>query len=240
MPRWDTKKFEGASRNIGTAMKSIGEVMAIGRNFEEAVQKAARMLNIRYDGVIRRFVETDDLDVLRERLRNPTDQIIFDVVEALMVGHARGRGEPAQRHRPLVRQQVQEHRGDVQARYPRPAGTASRGTRRWSARRRSSGSRTSRSRPSVGMDEEHARAMRERMGVKPFTKTIDTLAAEWPAKTNYLYMTYNASEEEAKPTDAKKVLVLGRGAVQDRQLGRVRLGDDEHGLGAEGERRARR
>ena len=57
MPRWDTKKFEGASRSIGTAMKSIGEVMAIGRSFEEAIQKAARMLNIRYDGVIRRFVE---------------------------------------------------------------------------------------------------------------------------------------------------------------------------------------
>ena len=55
MPRWDTKKFEGASRGIGTAMKSIGEVMAIGRGFEEAVQKASRMLNIRYDGVIRRL-----------------------------------------------------------------------------------------------------------------------------------------------------------------------------------------
>ena len=69
MPRWDTKKFEGASRNIGTAMKSIGEVMAIGRGFEEAIQKAARMLNIRYDGVIRRLVETDDIAVLKERLR---------------------------------------------------------------------------------------------------------------------------------------------------------------------------
>jgi len=86
MPRWDTKKFEGASRSIGTAMKSIGEVMAIGRGFEEAIQKAARMLNIRYDGVIRRFLEEDDMDALKARLKNPTDQIIFDVVEALMVG----------------------------------------------------------------------------------------------------------------------------------------------------------
>ena len=123
MPRWDTKKFEGASRNIGTAMKSIGEVMAIGRNFEESVQKAARMLNIRYDGAIRRFVETDDLEVLRERLSNPTDQIIFDVVEALMVGHARGRGEQAERHRPVVHQQAQEHRGHVRAHHRERART---------------------------------------------------------------------------------------------------------------------
>ena len=69
------------------------------------------------------------------------------------------------------------------------------------------------------------------------TKVIDTLAAEWPAKTNYLYMTYNGTEDEAKPTKAKKALVLGAGPVQDRQLGGVRLGDDEHGLGAEGQRR---
>jgi carbamoyl-phosphate synthase large subunit len=91
MPRWDTKKFEGASRVLGTAMKSIGEVMAIGRTFEETVQKAARMLNIRYDGVIRRFLEEDDLELLKARLKSPTDQIIFDVVEALMVGSPRRR-----------------------------------------------------------------------------------------------------------------------------------------------------
>ena len=115
MPRWDTKKFEGASRNIGTAMKSIGEVMAIGRNFEEAVQKAARMLNIRYDGAIRRFVETDDLEVLKERLRNPTDQIIFDVVEALMVGLPEDEVSRLSVIDPWFVQQAQEHRGHVRA-----------------------------------------------------------------------------------------------------------------------------
>src|SRR5258708_36649071 len=75
MPRWDTKKFEGASRVLGTAMKSIGEVMAIGRTFEETVQKAARMLNIRYDGVIRRFLEEDDLALLKARRKSITGQL---------------------------------------------------------------------------------------------------------------------------------------------------------------------
>ena len=61
------------------------------------------------------------------------------------------------------------------------------------------------------MDEEHARSLRERMDIEPYTKVIDTLAAEWPARTNYLYMTFNASADEAKPTDARKVIVLGAG-----------------------------
>jgi carbamoyl-phosphate synthase large subunit len=210
MPRWDTKKFEGASRNIGTAMKSIGEVMAIGRNFEESVQKAARMLNIRYDGVIRRFVETDDLEVLRDRLRNPTDQIIFDVVEALMVGMPEDEVSRLSVIDPWfiskfkkivdMHQRVSRTGKDGLERDPELVGDA-----------KKLGFSDKQVAAAVGMDEEHARAMRQRMGIEPRTKTIDTLAAEWPAKTNYLYMTYHGTEDEAKPTKAKKVLVLGAG-----------------------------
>jgi carbamoyl-phosphate synthase large subunit len=210
MPRWDTKKFEGASRNIGTAMKSIGEVMAIGRGFEETVQKAARMLSIRYDGAIRRFVETDDLDVLRERLRNPTDQIIFDVLEALMVGMAE---EEVSRISVIDPWFISKFKNIVDM-YRRISEAGKDGLERDPALVRAAkktGFSDKQVAASVGMDEEHARAMRERMGIGPVTKTIDTLAAEWPAKTNYLYMTYNGTEEEAKPTKAKKALVLGAG-----------------------------
>lgn len=210
MPRWDTKKFEGASRNIGTAMKSIGEVMAIGRGFEEAVQKATRMLNIRYDGIIRRFVETDDLDVIRERLRNPTDQILFDVVEALMLGMPEDEVSRLSVIDPWFiskfKNIVDMHRRITEA--------GKDGLERDQSLVRAAkkeGFSDKQIASAVGMDEEHARAIRERMNIEPFTKTIDTLAAEWPAKTNYLYMTYNGSEEEAKPTKAKKVLVLGAG-----------------------------
>ena len=210
MPRWDTRKFEGASRNIGTAMKSIGEVMAIGRSFEESIQKAARMLNIRYDGVIRRFVETDDLDALRERLRTPTDQIIFDVLEALMVGM----DEKEVSRLSVIDPWFISKLKNIVDMHQRISKMGKDGLERDPALVREAkklGFSDRQVAAAVGMDEEHARSMRERMNITPFTKTIDTLAAEWPAKTNYLYMTYNGSQDEAKPTKAKKVLVLGAG-----------------------------
>lgn len=211
MPRWDTRKFEGASRQIGTAMKSIGEVMAIGRTFEESIQKASRMLNIRYDGVIRRFIETDDRDTIRERLRKPTDQIIFDVVEALMVGMDEEEVSRLSVIDPWfiskLKNIVDMHRRITEA--------GKDGLERDPALVREAkglGFSDKQVAAAVGMDEEHARSMRERMNISPATKTIDTLAAEWPAKTNYLYMTYNGTEDEAKPTKTKqKALVLGAG-----------------------------
>jgi carbamoyl-phosphate synthase large subunit len=210
MPRWDTKKFEGASRGIGTAMKSIGEIMAIGRNFEEAVQKAARMLNIRYDGAIRRFVETDDLSVLRERLRNPTDQIIFDVVEALMVGLPEDEVSRLSVIDPWFISKLK----NIVEMHGRITSAGKDGLERDPTLVREAkklGFSDKQMAAAVGMDEEHARSLRERMEIRPFTKVIDTLAAEWPARTNYLYMTYNGAVEEAKPTAARKVVVLGAG-----------------------------
>ena len=210
MPRWDTKKFEGTSRNIGTAMKSIGEVMAIGRNFEESVQKAARMLNIRYDGVIRRFIETDDLELIRERLRKPTDQIIFDVVEALMVGMSEEEVSKLSVIDPWFISKLK----NVVDMHKRVTDAGKDGLERDPGLVRDTkklGFSDKQIAAAVSIDEEHARSMRQRMGVEPCTKTIDTLAAEWPAKTNYLYMTYNGTEDEAKPTKAKKALVLGAG-----------------------------
>ena len=210
MPRWDTKKFEGASRGIGTAMKSIGEVMAIGRGFEEAIQKAARMLNIRYDGVIRRLLEEDDLEVLRSRLRNPTDQIIFDVVEALMVGIPE---EEVAKLSVIDPWFVSKLKNIVDA-YRRVELSGREGVDRdpevlLEAKRL--GFSDKQVANAVDVDEDDVRAMRERMGITPKVKAIDTLAAEWPARTNYLYVTYNASTDDAKPSDKRKVIVLGAG-----------------------------
>jgi len=210
MPRWDTKKFEGASRGIGTAMKSIGEVMAIGRGFEEAIQKAARMLNIRYDGVIRRLLEEDDLEVLRARLKNPTDQIIFDVVEALMVGIPE---DEVARLSVIDPWFVSKLKNIVDA-YRKVELSGREGVDRdpevlLEAKRL--GFSDKQIANAVDIDEDDVRAMRERMGITPKVKAIDTLAAEWPARTNYLYVTYNASTEDAKPTNKSKVIVLGAG-----------------------------
>ncbi len=211
MPRWDTKKFEGASRSIGTSMKSVGEVMAIGRSFEETVQKAARMLNIRYDGVIRRFIDTDDLESIKERLRNPTDQIIFDVVEALMAGIPEEEVSRLSIIDPWfvakLKNIVDMHRQISQA--------GREGIERDPVMVREAkrlGFSDKQIAAAVGIEEEQARAVRERMDILPCTKVIDTLAAEWPARTNYLYMTYNATVDEAKASGSKKkVIVLGAG-----------------------------
>jgi len=210
MPRWDTKKFEGASRNLGTAMKSIGEVMAIGRGFEEAIQKAARMCNIRYDGVIRRLVEEDDLELLKARLKTPTDQIIFDVVEALKMGVPEEEVAKLSVIDPWfiskLKNIVDAHRTIERAgregvdRDPSILKEAKR-----------LGFSDKQVANAVEIDEDDVRAMRERMEIVPKVKAIDTLAAEWPARTNYLYVTYNASTDEAKPTDKRKVMVLGAG-----------------------------
>ena len=210
MPRWDTKKFEGASRGIGTAMKSIGEVMAIGRGFEEAVQKASRMLNIRYDGVIRRLLEEDDVEVLKARLKNPTDQIIFDVVEALMVGIPE---DEVARLSVIDPWFVSKLKNIVDA-YRRVELSGREGVDRdpevlLEAKRL--GFSDKQIANAVDIDEDDVRAMRERMGIVPKVKAIDTLAAEWPARTNYLYVTYNASTDDAKPTDKRKIMVLGAG-----------------------------
>ncbi|HVC26906.1 MAG TPA: carbamoyl-phosphate synthase large subunit, partial [Nitrososphaerales archaeon] len=210
MPRWDTKKFDGASRGIGTAMKSVGEVMAIGRGFEEAIQKASRMLNIRYDGVIRRFLEEDDLEALRSRLKNPTDQIIFDVVEALMVGIP---VDEVARLSVIDPWFVNKLKNIVDA-YRRIELSGREGVDRdpevlLEAKRL--GFSDKQVANAVEVDEDDVRAMRERMGITPHVKAIDTLAAEWPARTNYLYMTYNATTDDAKPTEKRKVMVLGAG-----------------------------
>ena len=210
MPRWDTKKFEGASRGIGTAMKSVGEVMAIGRGFEEAIQKAARMLNIRYDGVIRRLLEEDDLEVLKSRLKNPTDQIIFDVVEALMVGIPE---EEVAKLSVIDPWFISKLKNIVDA-YRRVELSGREGVDRDPAvllEAKRLGFSDKQVANAVEIDEDDVRAMRERMGITPHVKAIDTLAAEWPARTNYLYVTYNASTDDAKPSDKRKVIVLGAG-----------------------------
>ncbi len=210
MPRWDTGKFQGASRTLGTAMKSIGEVMAIGRNFEETIQKAARMLNSRYDGVIRRFVEGDDIEVMKSRLKNPTDQIIFDVVEALMLGIPE---DEVARLSVIDPWFISKLKNIVDA-YRLVERSGREGIDRdpsllLNAKR--FGFSDKQIANAVEIEEDDVRAMRERMEIMPRVKAIDTLAAEWPARSNYLYVTYSASSDEAKPSEKRKVMVLGAG-----------------------------
>jgi len=219
IPRWDFKKFDRVNRKLGTQMKSVGEVMAIGRCFEEAIQKAFRMLDIGLDGVLRkevkRFMGEEELE---ELIINPDDEIIQNIIDALRLGW---NVERISRLTPidpwfiyrlknivdmestllkvkeldeeLIREAKRLGFSDVQiARY-------------------------------LGISENTVREFRKKHGIVPVVKQIDTLAAEWPAKTNYLYLTYGGSSDDITYNNnnindgrekKRKAIVLGAGTYR--------------------------
>ncbi len=209
MPRWDTVKFDGAKRGIGTSMKSIGEVMAIGRGFEEAIQKAVRMANPRHDGVIRVQAPLPARDVAMAGLEAPKDTIVFDIVDALRAGLSVEEVSAKSEVDPWFVDKLKniiEFYTFLEALPPEtiPGREVIQRAKRLGFSDRQLGD-------VLGMGEDRVRDARVRLGVTPVTKVIDTLAAEWPARTNYLYQTYGAVLEEAPATPKRKVMVLGAG-----------------------------
>ena len=207
IPRWDFQKFRRASRGIGTQMKSVGEVMAIGRCFEEAFQKAIRMLDIG-----RELTETHDLPNEHNRIRKevgkPTDLRIFYVVKALKAGMKiedlsglsgidRWFLDKIQR---IIEFERNLRHGKLSPEMLRKAKVLGFSDKRI-------GSLT-------GRNEEQVRQLRRQYRITPAVKKIDSLAAEWPASTNYLYMTYGGDIDDLEFTPGNRVLVLGSGCYR--------------------------
>ena len=209
VPRWDLKKFKNVSTQLGSAMKSVGEVMAIGRNFEEAIQKAVRMLEIGADGLCGdRFTESADIE---DQLSRPGPDRIFAVAEAFKRGFTADRvheltfidGWFLDRIRNVV---AVERKLRTYAGGPCPQDLL--------AESKKAGFSDRQIARILGLDERVLRKLRRNLGIRPFVKQIDTLAAEYPAKTNYLYLTYDASEDDVTYSGAKNILVLGSGAYR--------------------------
>lgn len=216
IPRWDFQKFRNIDRHLGPQMKSVGEVMAIGRCFEEALQKAVRMLEINKRGLIcndggDRKPRT--LDELRESLANPTDERLFDIVEALKKG--------------LTIDEVYKLTGidrwflhciknivDLEHRLRRATLDDEEAMAQLIRYAKKLGYSDKQIAICLRTDELTIRRLRERLGIRPVVKQIDTLAAEWPAKTNYLYMTYLGAENDVETKPAKKAIVLGSGVFR--------------------------
>ncbi len=205
IPRWDLAKFENAAPRIGTEMKSVGEVMAIGRSFEEALQKALRMLNIGADGLStpRGITFKNKMAVLDE-IKNPTTRRVFAIADAMRSGvsvekiHALSRIDPWFLHK--MKRIV-----DIEKRLPK-----SKFDRDDLMRAKKNGF----SDPRIGTlrkkSEDDIRACRKKLGVVPVVKQIDTLAGEFPAQTNYLYLTYHGTENDIAP-GMHQAAVLGSG-----------------------------
>jgi len=219
IPRWDLGKFEGVSKEIGSSMKSVGEVMAIGRNFEEALQKGLRMIGQGMHGfVANRDVHFDNLD---EELQKPTDMRIYAISAALEAGYSIDRIYELTKidkwflnklhYIMMVKDQLVESGSleEIPLELLREAKV--RGFSDFQVCRIVLNSQAS----EVEHDMNRLRAWRKQHGIVPCVKQIDTLAAEYPAKTNYLYLTYSGIEHDVSfDRDIDAVVVLGSGAYR--------------------------
>jgi carbamoyl-phosphate synthase large subunit len=207
MPRWDLKKFQHASKVIGSGMKSVGEVMAIGRTFEEALQKATRMLDIGAPGLAGSTKRFDDVD-LEHMLMVPTPERIFVIAEAIK------RGLSIERVHKLthidrwflykIRRIVQI--GEQLSRTPDLLGKPE-----LLKIAKQAGFSDEQIARLTGSSLQHVMEQRARYGIHPCVKQIDTLAAEYPARSNYLYLTYNGAEDDGRERRDNSVIVLGSG-----------------------------
>ena len=210
IPRWDLRKFRRAVRTIGTGMKSVGEVMAIGRTFPEALQKALRMLEIGARGLVGdQQIRFDDLE---EELRHPTDERIFALARAMEAGWTLERIHDLTRIDFWFLYKIEEV-VRVAAGLRQFAGGDCPGGVLLEAKQ--AGFADEQIGLLIERSEDAVRRMRRSRGIVPCVKQIDTLAAEYPAATNYLYLTYQGSEDDITFDESgESVLVLGSGAYR--------------------------
>ena len=218
IPRWDLSKFQGVSRELGSSMKSVGEIMAIGRTFEEALQKGLRMIGQGAHGfTANKEIVIPDID---KALREPTDNRIFVISKALQAGYTVDQiheltkidrwfldklvnivntsneiskyNELEELPKALIRKAKGEGFSDFQI-----------------------GRFVLKDRIDTEDMVLKVRELRKRLGIVPVVKQIDTLAAEFPAQTNYLYLTYNGTVSDVDyKGDGRSIIVLGSGAYR--------------------------
>lgn len=220
IPRWDLGKFHGVKREIGSSMKSVGEVMAIGRTFEEVIQKGLRMIGQGMHGFVEnKFMNVDDID---KALSAPTDKRIFVISQAMQRGYTVDRIHELTKidkwflhklHNIIDTAKEMEQYDEVEklpetlVRQAKSQGFSDFQIARsvfgdWMNENSEEGS-------------DRVRTYRKSLGITPVVKQIDTLAAEYPAMTNYLYLTYNGSENDVHYLhDHRSIIVLGSGAYR--------------------------
>ena len=221
IPRWDLSKFRGVDKELGSSMKSVGEVMAIGRNFEEAIQKGLRMIGQGMHG----FVENKEFEIddIESALKAPTDKRIFVIAKALKrkIYNVDQIHEMTKIDKWFL--EKLQHIVDIDDRLDKCT-SVNVLEKELLREAKVYGFTDFQVARAVGLEKElgnmhkailTVRALRKRMGVLPVVKQIDTLAAEYPAQTNYLYLTYAGVSHDIEYVDDKKsIVVLGSGAYR--------------------------
>jgi len=206
VPRWDLERFRGVSMRIGSQMMSVGEVMAIGRTFEEALQKALRMIGTGMHGLVLNRLQFDDL---REELAQPTHRRVFAVAEAFAQGMT-----VDQIHDLTQIDRWFLHRlasiVDVMRSLKGLPGPGQEPDAHLLRQAKVLGFSDFQIGKATGLHMDRVRDLRKELAVLPVIKQIDTLAAEYPAVTNYLFMTYQGTTSDVEPR-AGAVMVLGGG-----------------------------
>ena len=219
IPRWDLSKFRGVDKELGSSMKSVGEVMAIGRNFEEAIQKGLRMIGQGMHG----FVENKELEIadIDAALREPTDKRVFVISKAMHKGYTVGQIHELTKIDKWFLEKL-KHIIDIDEELKtKNINTLDKALFR---KAKVYGFTDFQIARAVGLEDElhnmHkamllVRHCRKNLGIVPVVKQIDTLAAEYPARTNYLYVTYGGVASDIEPEhDGRSIVVLGSGAYR--------------------------
>jgi carbamoyl-phosphate synthase large subunit len=215
IPRWDLQKFKNADRHIGPQMRSVGEVMSIGRCLEEALQKAARMCDTGKVGLVcnPEDSEAESVEKIKDAVANPTDERLFKIVKALKMGISIDEIYQLSGVDPFFLHKIQNviYMEEKLRALQFKDSTAPEIIRE--AKR--IGFSDEQIAACTGVKEVEVRQFRKTAGIVPVVKQIDTLAAEWPAKTNYLYLTYGGDEDDVDfASDKSKVMVLGAGVFR--------------------------
>jgi carbamoyl-phosphate synthase large subunit len=207
-PRWDFAKFDLVNRKLGPTMKSVGEVMAVGRSFEESLQKSIRMLDIGNDGLVLNRVngKTYDEEQIEDHLSHPDDLILYYVAAAIKMGISVERIYKLSSINPWFIEKI-KNIVEIESKLKQEEITTS---LLWEAKKKGfSDNQIARAK---NKPPEEIREIRKKAKVLPSVKQIDTLAAEWPAITNYLYLTYGGNQNDILINpDEKGVMVLGAG-----------------------------
>lgn len=214
-PRWDLEKFRGADTRIGTEMKSVGEVMAIGRSLPEALQKALRMLEVGADGFDPSLFAIPDLDAAKAELSPPSSRRIFALARAFELGMSVAEAAALTAIDPFFLRElfaIAELRAMLSTRAK--AGGLSALSDAELRTVKLSGFSDAALAKLLDCTADAVRARRHAIGLRPHLRQIDTLAAEYPAETNYLYFTYHAVEHDVVPRATRKLLLLGSGCYR--------------------------